>query len=112
MAPFSVDANIVRQMADDDTRFAGVKRLGVDELVWQHLPAGLQQGLGRPQPRHGAQLHAAANLGRDVREPVLSQFLQVFGGRSLTPTGSGKGDGAGLGAVAGRAAGGARGFRE
>jgi len=71
-------------MADDDTRFAGVKRLGVDELVWQHLPAGLQQGLGRPQPRHGAQLHAAANLGRDVREPVLSQFLQVFGGRSLS----------------------------
>ena len=80
-------------MADDDTRFAGVKRLGVDELVWQHLPAGLQQGLGRPQPRHGAQLHAAANLGRDVREPVLSQFLQVSGGRSLSSRAAG---GAGL----------------
>jgi transposase len=41
---------LLKAMADDETRFAGVRRLGVDEHVWHHASALLTEAVQFSSP--------------------------------------------------------------
>lgn len=69
---------LLQEMADDETRFAGVKRLGVDEHVWHHVSEFPIEDGGRG-PK---QLTGMVDLTPDADGKPKARLLDLVPGRS------------------------------
>lgn len=75
---------LLQAMTDDEGRFAGVKRLGVDEHVWHHVsefPAYFDTG----RPNNGGteainELHQRVARGSRNRDHYRPRMLLIGGG--------------------------------
>ncbi|MGH2969843.1 MAG: ISL3 family transposase [Solirubrobacteraceae bacterium] len=69
---------LLQQMADDETRFAGVSALGVDEHVWHHVSTKPIEDGGRG-PK---ELTGMVDLSRDSKGMTRARLLDLVPGRS------------------------------
>ncbi len=76
---------LLKAMADDETRFAGVKRLGVDEHVWHHVSEFPIADGGRG-PK---QLTGMVDLTPGEDENPRARLLDLVPGRPGGPTATG-----------------------
>ena len=71
-------APLLQQMADDESRFAGVTALGVDEHVWHHVSTRPVADGGRG-PK---ELTGMVDLSRDSKGRTRARLLDLVPGRS------------------------------
>jgi len=69
---------LLQAMADDETRFANVTALGVDEHIWHHVSTKPAEAGGRG-PK---ELTGMVDLTRDQRGRVRARLLDLVPGRS------------------------------
>jgi transposase len=69
---------LLQQMADDESRFAGVTCLGVDEHVWHHVSTKPVEDGGRG-PK---ELTGMVDLSRDSKGKTRARLLDLVPGRS------------------------------
>jgi len=69
---------LLQQMADDESRFAGVNALGVDEHVWHHVSTKPIEDGGRG-PK---ELTGMVDLSRDSKGRTRARLLDLVPGRS------------------------------
>ncbi len=69
---------LLKAMADDETRFAGVTSLGVDEHIWHHVSTKPIEAGGRG-PK---ELTGMVDLTRDQQGRVRARLLDLVPGRS------------------------------
>jgi transposase len=69
---------LLQQMADDESRFAGVTALGVDEHVWHHVSTKPIEDGGRG-PK---ELTGMVDLSRDSKGKTRARLLDLVPGRS------------------------------
>jgi transposase len=64
---------VLERLAADETRFRGVKSLGVDEHIWHHV---------NPRTRGPKELTGMVDLTRDAKGRVRARLLDLVPGRS------------------------------